>query len=513
MKTSNSTRIAKNTVFLYLKSVIVLIITLYTSRVILKVLGASDFGLYNVVGGVVAMLSFLTTAMQASYQRYYAYAIGEGNKEKVLHLLHCSLSVQALLALIIVLIAETLGLWFLNSKMVIDPERMAAANWVYQASIISFVINIFQAPFTAVVTANERMDIFAYISILDVLLKLGIVFLLQTLGGDKLIAYSFLILLVFVTDISLYIFICIKRFDVTSIKLGRDKQSIRALASFGGWGMMDSLAYTLKSNGLNIVINLFFGTIVNAARGIAYQVLSAVNQFIAAFQNSFRPQMTKSYAAGDIPYLKRIYYSCTKLSYYLIITISLPILLETPYILHLWLGEVPEHTVAFTRLVLVTAFVSAFANPTSGIAYSSGKIKWFTVLVSSVNLLIVPVAYVFLKLGYPAESSMVVSLVLTIIAQVVRLFVVRKLAPMPIMEYIKMVVLPTTAYTILVPILPLAVLFYIPTESFVRFVIITVICMICSLGLTWTVGLTKREKMFMRSKLNQWLKRDKHSIR
>ena len=494
--------------FLYLRSIIVLGITLYTSRVILQILGASDFGLYNVVGGVVAMLSFLTTAMQASYQRYYAYAMGEGNKDKVLHLFHCSLTVQAILALFIILIAETIGLWFLNTKMVIEPNRMIAANWVYQASIVSFVIIVIQAPFTAIVISNECMDLFAYISVLDAVLKLGIVYLVKLFSGDKLIIYAILILLISVTNIVFYILVCYKKLNVNSIKLGKDKRTVIALASFGGWGMMDSLAYTLRSNGLNIVINLFFGTVVNAARGIAYQVLLAVNQFIAAFQNSFRPQMTKSYAAGDFQYLKRIYYSCTKLSYYLIITISLPILLETPYILQLWLGEVPEHTVAFTRLVLVTAFVSAFANPTSGIAYSSGKIKWFTILVSAVNLLIVPVAYVFFKLGYSPESSMVVSLILTVLAQIVRLFVVRKLAPMPIKEYLIMVVLPTMGYSILVPILPIIVVNYLPDQSLIRLLIVTFLCVLSSLGLAWVIGLTRYEKQFILSKIKKIFKKD-----
>lgn len=502
---SNSTRIAKNTVFLYLRSLLILIISLYTSRVVLRVLGASDFGLYNVVGGIVTMLAFLSNAMQSSYQRYYAYAMGEGNSKKVLHLFHCSLTVQLLLSIFILILAETIGLWFLNAKMVIESDRLVAANWVYQASIISFIIVIFQAPFIAIVTSNERMDFFAYISILDAALKLGLVFLLQVLGGDKLIVYAFLMLVIGLTNLILYVAVCTKKLNVSSIRLGRDKEAIKSLASFGGWGMMDSLAYTLKSNGLNIVINLFFGTVVNAARGIAYQVLSAVNQFIMAFQSSFRPQMTKSYAAGDIPYLKRIYYSCTKLSYYLIITISLPILFETPYILHLWLGEVPEHTVAFTRLVLATAFVSAFANPTSGIAYSSGKIKWFTILVSSVNLLIVPVAYVVLKIGGNAESTMIVSLILTVAAQVVRLFVVRTIAPMPIMEYVRMVVIPTIIYTVLAPILPMLALHYMPDSSFLRFIVVSAICVLSSVSFAWIVGMTKEEHQFVLTKLNSFL--------
>lgn len=510
MNSNNSSRIAKNTVFLYLRSLFVLVISLYTSRVILQVLGASDFGLYSVVGGIIAMLSFLSTAMQASFQRYFAYAMGEGDQEKVLFLFHSSLTVQTILAVFILIIAETLGLWFLNAKMVIEPDRMVAANWVYQASIVSFVIVIFQAPFIAMVTSHERMDLFAYISVLDAVLKLGIVFLLQVIGGDKLIAYSILLLLIGVTNIVLYIVVCKKKLNVNSIKLGRNKKTIISLASFGGWGILDSLAYTLKSNGLNVVLNLFFGTIVNAARGIAYQVLAAVNQFITAFQQSFRPQMTKAYASGNIAYLKKLYYSCTKLSYYLIFTISLPILIETPYILQLWLGDnVPNHTVAFTRLVLATAFVSTFANPTSGIAYASGRIKWFTIIVSSINLLIVPVAYVFLKLGYPPESAMMVSLVLTIIAQLARLFVVRWLAQMPVLEYMRMVIVPTLLYSIMTPVLPYLTMHSISESSFVRLLLVTGVSLICSFGFGWMIGLNKEERLFVVGKIKSFKEKKK----
>ena len=463
------------------------------------------------MGGIVVMLSFLTTSMQASYQRYYAYALGEDNRQKVLDLFHCSLTVQLTLSLFILLIAESIGLWFLNSKMVIVQDRLTAANWVYQASIISFLLAIIKSPFSAIVISHERMDWFAYISVFDAVLKLLIVLMLRFIEGDKLIYYSLLMLLISFTEIILYISICVKKLNVYPIRLGKDKEMISSLASFGGWGMMDTLAYTLKGNGLNIVLNLFFGTVVNAARGIAFQVSNAVNQFISAFQSSFRPQMTKSYAAGDIMYLKKIYYSCTKLSYYLIISLSLPIMLDTDYILQLWLVEVPEHTVSFTRLILATSFVSAFANPTSGIAFSTGNIKWFTICVSSVNLMIVPVAYLFLKLGFSAESSMVVSLVLTIFAQIVRLFVVRHLAPMPIYEYMKMVVRPTMIYTVLVPIVPLLFIYNFEHPSFLRLMITTLLSIICSFVIAWYFGLTKNERQFVISKAANIFKKRKFS--
>jgi len=501
MSNSNSNRIAKNAVFLYFRSFLVLLISLYTSRVILRVLGVVDYGIYNVVGGVITMLGFLNQSMQATFQRYYNVEMGKGNDEGVREMFRTSLSTQVLLALLVVVLAETLGLWFVKHKLVIPEERMVAALWIYQVTIVSFIITVFCAPFGAIITAYERMGVFAIISVIDAVLKLLIVFLLEFIPYDSLIVYAVLLLLISFLNILFYVLYCKRKIPTTDIKLNWDKASLKSMFSFSGWSLLGTLAQTLKTQGINIVLNMFFGPVVNAARGIASQVLHAVNHFIHSFQTSFRPQLTKSYASGDYDYMTKLYYSATKISYYLIFTISLPIILETPLILHLWLGDnVPEYTVVFTRLVLLTAFVSAFANPTSCIAYATGNIKWFSIIVSGLNLMILPIVYVFLKLGYGSVSALVVSLVMTILVQLTRIIVTSKITVLDLRDYFKNVVLPTTIYSLLCPCIPYLV-HKMMAPGFLRLIVMCVISVAASLALAWLVGLNKYEKQLALSKL------------
>ena len=498
---SNSTRIAKNTFFLYIRSFFVLLISLYTSRIVLRELGVEDFGIYNVVGGVIGMISFLNSSMASTYQRYFNFEMGKKNEKGLADLFKSSITVQLIYAAIIVVIAESVGLWFLNTQLVISPNRMVAAQWVYQISILSFVIIVFQAPFTALIISNEKMNIFAIVSILDAVLKLLIVFMLPYINHDKLITYSFLLITITLLNFLIYIIVCKRKFSSCVISLNWNKENLKSLFVFGSWTIVDSLSQALKSQGLNILLNMFFGSVVNAARGIAYQVLSAVNQFVTNFQTSFRPQLTKSYAEGDLSYMYKLYYSSTKISFFLLWCLSLPIIVETPMILSLWLGEnVPEYTVVFTRIVLLTALISTYANPTSCIAYATGKIKTFNIVVSGLNLLIVPIAYLFLKLGFGPESTMIVSLIMSVMVQIVRLFVLRKLLPFSIRSYFMKVVIPTVIVFILSPILPYLckhIMQNTPLSSFI-------ICFISVLSVVmfaWLIGLNKEEKNLLISKI------------
>ncbi|MBR4155846.1 MAG: oligosaccharide flippase family protein [Bacteroidales bacterium] len=498
---SNSTRIAKNTFFLYIRSFFILLISLYTSRVILKVLGVEDYGIYNVVGGVIGMLSFLNSSMASTYQRYFNYEMGKKNEKGISDLFRSSITVQLLYAVIIIIIAETIGLWFLNTQLIISPDRMIAARWVYQISIISFVIIVFQAPFTALIISYEKMNIFAIVSILDAILKLLIVFLLPYLNYDKLIGYATLLISITLLNLVIYVVICKKKFSTCTISLNWDKKNLKSLLSFGGWGMVGSLAYTLKSQGINIILNMFFGPVVNAARGIAYQVLHAVDMFVNNFQTSFRPQLTKSYAEGNLEYMYKLYYSATKISFYMLWCLSLPIIIETPTILSMWLGDnVPEYTITFTRIILLTALVSAYANPTSAIAYATGKIKKFIVWVSSINLLIVPIGYLFLKLGYGPESTMIVSLIMTIIVQIIRLIIIKKIIKFSIISYVKKVILPTLTILTLSPIIPIFVQNKI-NDSFISCILICCISVLCVITLTCLFGINKEEKKLLISKI------------
>jgi O-antigen/teichoic acid export membrane protein len=503
---SNSTRIAKNTFFLYIRSFFVLLISLYTSRIVLRELGVEDFGIYNVVGGVIGMISFLNSSMASTYQRYFNFEMGKKNEKRLVDLFRSSITVQLIYAAIITIIAETVGLWFLNTQLVISPNRMIAAQWVYQISILSFVITVFQAPFTALIIANEKMNIFAIVSILDAVLKLLIVFVLPYIDYDKLIIYSFLLFSITLLNSLIYIIICKRKFSTCVISLNWNRENLKALFSFGSWSMIDSLSQALKSQGLNILLNIFFGSVVNAARGIAYQVLNAINQFVLNFQTSFRPQLTKSYAEKDFDYMYKLYYSSTKISFFMLWCLSLPIIMETPKILELWLGDnVPEYTIVFTRIILLTALVSAYANPTSGIAYATGKIKTFNIFVSGLNLLIVPIAYLFLKLGFGPESAMIVSLIMSVLVQIVRLFILRKLLPFSLRAYFKEVIKPTIVVFLLTPILPYICKHIMP-ETLVYNVLICVISVINVGIFTWVIGLNKEEKYLILSKLNSFIK-------
>lgn len=498
---SNSGRIAKNTIALYGRSLLVLAVALYTSRVVLNVLGVEDYGLYNVVGGVISMLGFLNTTMQATFQRYFNVAMGEGKEGEITSLFRSSLTVQLLLALIVVALGETIGLWFLCNKLVIPEGRIEAAQVLYQVTIASFVLSIFKGPFAALITAYERMSIYALFSIIETVLKLGIVFIVKVAPTDKLILYSLLILLINVVDLSVNIIFCSKRIPTTAIGFNWSKGALNKMLSFSVWSTMDALAYTMRSQGLNILLNLFFGTVVNAARGVAYQVLNAVNQFIRSFQTAFRPQLTKLYANGDYDATMRLYYGSTKLSYYLVFTISLPILLETPFILHLWLGNVvPDYATVFTRIILLTTFVDVFANPSTAIAYATGNIKTFSIVVSIVNLMIVPVAWLFLKLGSGPTSAMLVSLVFTILVQIIRLMIVANMTVLKIGDYLKHVGLPVVVYSMLCIAVPFALKFLLD-KGWLRLVLILVVSVTSSLGFTWLVGLNKEEKQFVVSKI------------
>ncbi len=498
---NNTSRIAKNTVVLYIRSLIVLLISLYTSRVILQALGVVDFGIYNVVGGVISALSFLNWSLQGTYQRFFNVEMARGGSESISKQFKVANTIQLFMAIIIVVLAETIGLWFVNAKLVIPADRMIAANWVYQVTIVSAVISVICSPYGALITAYERMDLFAFISIISALLRLVIVFIVKYTSFDKLIVFSLLLLSVSIIDRVLYVVLTKRPFPESSLRLAWDKTMMVSMTSFGGWVIIDSLSQMLKGQGINIVLNLFFGPVVNSARGIAYQIMNAVNQFITSFQTSFRPQLTKSYAEGDYNYMRKLFYSASKVSYFLLFVISLPILLETEYILHLWLGEsVPDYTASFTRIILLTTFVSAFANPTSCIAYATGKIRKLTIVVSSIMLSIVPIAYVFLKLGGNPNVALWVSFFVSILAQIVRLLLLDRLVSINLKDYIKRVISPIFGCTLLISFISVLPRLFI-NPSFWRLLFSLFTALLVSVVIIWLIGLDREERKLLSTKL------------
>lgn len=484
-----------------------LLVTLYTSRVVLRVLGVSDYGIYNVVGGVISMIGFLNTSMVATYQRFFNYEMGRKNDDGVIFYFRSAAAVQLLMSALIVFIGETLGLWFVNTQLMIPDGRMFATNWVYQAAVISFVLMMFQAPYGAMIIAHEKMNFFAYISILDVFLRLGIVFLIQEIPGDKLIAYAILLSCVSLVDVALYVAICKKKLNIGKFKIVWDRSRIKEMLGFSGWGMLDSLALSVKSQGLNILLNMFFGPIVNAARGIAYQILSATKQFVSNFQTAFRPQLMKSYAEGDYNYMYQLFYSATKISFYLMLCLTLPIILEAPIILHLWLGDnVPEHTSAFVVLVLLTSWVDVFSSPVTSIAYATGNIKKFNLVVSGMNILILLVAWVFLKLGFSPESTMVVSLVITVLSQGARMIIIKDLLPFSISQYAKMIIWPTIMVLILSLAMPFIVHIFM-NDGILRLLVVLIVSELSICGSAWLLGTTSKEKILVTNRISAMLRK------
>ena len=403
-------RIAKNTVLLYFRMLLTMGVSLYTSRIVLNTLGVEDFGIYNVVGGVVMMFSFMNSAMSSATQRFLAIELGKKDDEQLKKVFSMSITIHAIIALIILVFAETLGLWFLNAKLVIPIDRMDAANWVYQASILAFMLTVMGVPYNAIIIANERMSVYAYVSIVEVVLKLFIVFALVWIGYDKLKLYAIFILCVTIIIWIIYNIYCKRNFPETRYRFFWDKSLYKTMMHYAGWNLFGNLAHVTIGQGLNILLNLFFGPVVNSARGIAYQVNTAVSGFVINFQMAMNPQIFKSYAANDLKYMHQLIFQGAKYSFFLLFFLALPLLIDTETILKWWLKIVPEYTVLFCRLVLINTLIDCISGPLMTAAQATGRIKKYQTAVGGLLLLILPISYLFLKNEFPPEITLYVSI-------------------------------------------------------------------------------------------------------
>ena len=493
-------RIAKNTLLLYFRMLFIMGVTLYTSRVVLNTLGVEDYGIYNVVGGVVAMFGFISGSMGSATQRYITFALGKGNKERLSTVFSTTLQIHTLIAGIIVLLGETIGLWFLFNKMQIPADRMDAAFWVLQCSIISTVVMIISVPYNADIIAHEKMSAFAYISILEVVLKLVIVYMLVISSADKLILYAFLILAVQVLIRFCYSIYCNKHFEETKYKPVWDKALFKEMTGFAGWSMFGNLAGVLFSQGLNMLLNVFFGPVVNAARAVAVQVQNAIQQFVTNFQMALNPQITKTYAKGELSDMHKLMYRSARFSFFLLFFLSLPVLFETDFILTVWLKTVPENTVIFLRIMICTSLIYTLANPLIIANQATGKVKKYQAVCGTVLLMILPVSYICLKLGCPAYSVFIIHFAMESLAQLMRMILLRPLIGIRIRDYffhIYKQVLVVVSVSLVVPFLV-----YSNMESgFIRFFAVCVVCLVSVAASAYLLGLSVNEKIFVRSKL------------
>lgn len=424
----NNKQVAKNTIYLYLRTMFVMVISIFTSRIVLDALGINDYGIYNAVGGFVAMFSMLSGTLVAASQRFIAFELGKPDPD-VEKVFSTTISVHLLLAALILILLETLGLWFLNYKMNIAAERMAAANWVYQCSVLTFCFNLICIPYNAAIIAYEKMAAFAYISIFEVVAKLGCVYALFIIAFDSLIVYAIFMMFIAVILCMIYGLYCHSHFPKCRYNFSFDRNTFHEMLTFSGWNFIGSVATNLNGHGINVLTNLFFGVTLNAARGIATQLDNAVNTFVNNFLMAITPQITKSYAAKDFAYINSTIIAGTKYSFYLLCFISLPVCLNTEFILGVWLKEVPDYTAGFVRLGIIFSLCQTLSQCLYRTMLASGKIKKYQIVVGSLSILAFPAAYIFFYIGLPATWGYWAMIIFSLICFIARLRLIKEILP------------------------------------------------------------------------------------
>lgn len=491
---NNNKRIAKNTILLYVRMILIMIVTLYTSRVILQSLGVTDFGIYNVVGGVVAMMGILNGAMSASVSRYLTFELGTGNKEQLKRVFSVSIISYLVLAAILFILAETVGLWFVNTQLVISEERMVAANWVYQFSILSAIVLLIENPFLADIQSHERMDAYAYISIIEVVLRLLIAYLIVVIPADRLITYGILLFVSSVIITLSYVFYCLKNFEESHFKIYRGTSSLfKEMISYSGWNLFGSVAGLVKGQGLNILLNVFFNPAVNAARGIAYQVNGALTNFSTSFFTAVRPQIIKYYAQNERQEMFRLVFRSSRFSYYLLFLLSLPIIIEAPFIIQLWLGQLPDYVVPFVRIIILISMVDAIGQPIMTATHATGKIALYQSVLGTMTILIIPISYVFLKLGHSPITVFYVSLSISVFQIFVRLFILNSIVKAPIREYIFKVLGVCLVVSVASAIVPVSLHYNLPA-GWKSSLVICIACVFFTSTSIWLIGMNKSER-------------------
>lgn len=489
-------RIAKNTIFLYLRMGLSLLVGLFTSRVILQTLGIQDYGIYNVVGGVVGMFALISGSMSSSISRFLTFELGRGDQERLRRVFATSVNVQLIMSIIVVIAAEIIGVWFLNHKMNIPEGRMDAANWVIQSSIFMFIIGLLMSPYNASIISHEKMGIYAYISIFDMIMKLLIVYALYLSPFDKLKSYAILLVIVSLLTTTINWIYCKRNFKECSYNLIFDKELFLQMAKYAGWGSVEGFAWTFNTQGVNILINIFFGVTLNAARGVASTIDNIVQQFVRNFMTALSPQVTKSYASGDIDYMHKLICMGAKYSYFLTLFFLIPLCFETKLILSLWLGIVPDYAVSFTQLSLATTICFTLGNTLIYGITATGDNKAYELVVGCLYLTIFPLTWVSFLCGLSPVSAYVVCLVVYVIILFAKIFVVCGKIEMSVSDYITNVLLKAMKVTFFALLLPISVCF-LQSDSVLRLFEIVIFGTLFTFFVIWTIGVNNSERNFL----------------
>lgn len=497
----NNKRIAKNTLFLFFRMFFTVLISLFITRIVLEELGIIDFGIYGVVGGIVLMMEFLKSSMSSSIQRFLSFELANKNYNRFSEIFSMSINIHLIIIIVIFVLAETIGVWFLNQKLLIPIDRIYAANLVYQFSVLTFIIGLLNVSYHAIIIAEEKMKIYAYISIAESFLKLVAIGILIWSENDKLIMYSGLIFSISLFIFVFYIIYCKLKFPSVKYTFNRDSKLFYKLLNFAGWNLFGGLAGISKGQGLNIILNLFFGPTVNAARAISFQVSGAVNMFVTNFQVAINPQIIKSYAVEDKKYMHELIFRGSKFSFYLLYFLSLPLLLETNFVLNIWLTNVPDFTTIFTQLIIINILIDSLSGTLMTAAQASGRIKNYQVIVGGLIIVILPISYFFLQFDFPPQSVFYVSIFVSIIALFFRLFLINKLAELSVKKFIKIVLLRVFLVVVLSLILPL-IFKYLTETSILNFILLLIISFISIIFSIYVIGFDNDEKLYINSKIS-----------
>lgn len=496
---TDNKRIAKNTIVLYIRTFITMLIGLYTSRVILQALGVVDYGIYNVVGGFVSMFSLISDSLTGSILRYLSFEIGKGDITKLRRVFSTSIFVVAGLSLIILIATETLGLWYLQNKMVIPSERLDAAFWVFQISVFTFILSSINAPYSCSIICHERLDIYAYLCIFDSVCKLLICFLVMCSPFDRLVYYALLLCSVGIIDQCIYVWFCKRHFEECHFKMVFDKNLFKGMFGFAGWNYIGSSAVILRGQGANLLLNAFGGPVVNAANGIANTITGVVTAFATNFTQAYNPQIIKRYAAGEYESLMNLLIYGSRFSYYLMFLVGLPVILNANFILEIWLGTVPEYTVAFSRWIFIFLLAESISRPLNTAKFASGNIRNYQIVLGVVLLLMLPISYICLRLGASVIVVAMSNAFTATLALFARIYMLRGDFPYwSSRKYIKDVLVNILIVTLVSSILPLLLYFNLQ-EGWLRLISTTSLSLVCTCLSILFVGCNQNERAFVYS--------------
>lgn len=497
----NNKRIAKNTLLLYFRMLFMMAVSLFTSRVVLNTLGVEDYGINNVVGGIVTMFSVLSGSLSASISRFITFELGKGNLQRLKTVFSTGVNIQLGMSLLVVILAEAVGIWFLNTKMNIPVERLNAANWVFQCAILTFVLNLLSVPYNAAIIAHEKMSAFAYISVVEVTLKLIIVYMLTISPFDRLKTYAVLLLLVGAIIRFVYGYYCKRHFEECTCHFILNKPVLKEMTGFAGWNFFGNGAYMLNTQGVNILMNLYFGVAVNAARGVATQVDAALKQFVNNFTTAVNPQITKSYAQGDLDYMHKLVCRSAKFSAFLMMFFAVPIILETNTILTIWLKTVPNYAVIFLQWIIISSFMdTVLANSLVTSMFATGKIKRYQIIVTTIGCLVFPLSWIAFKLGFEPQVGYILYFIIYTILLFVRLYLLKDMVKIPVMMYIREVLYKLAPVIVVGFAIP-GILILTMDAGWLRLILVCLLSVLVTAASEYFIGLSNKEKDFVDEKI------------